>query len=158
MSLSSQLNLSARGTLSTTGFDPLTIGIAWAGGLTDGVGLGQANVVYRGVISVPNGAPVSLDLNGGGLTQPNGAAANFVKLAAVIVFNDSTTAGEVLTVGGGTNAVANVSGTVGPGGIFVLYEPSLAALPVTAGTGDILKFTSASGTISVRVLLLGRSA
>lgn len=129
--------------------------------LARGYGSGTAastfDVVYSDTASIASGTPLSLDLLGSLTSVLTGQTVSFVKLCGVIVKNKSTTSGQYLTLGGGSNALSGFSGKADPSGVFVWFSPIDAMAPV-AGTGDILQIASATGTISCDILLLGRSA
>lgn len=109
-------------------------------------------VVYLGVRSVTSGTPDTMDLNAGGLLQPDNAVATFATVKVVAVRNKSGTA--TLTVGGGTNAVPGISFKVPPGGVAVILA-SATPYTVTASTGDILQVTADTGTASYDVMVVG---
>lgn len=129
----------------------------------DGVLAGQADKIFIKRDSVANGAPDTFDL-AGGLTDPFGVAFSFAKICGIGVLNRNTVAGEILSVGGGTNPFINwvmAAGDgikLGPGGLLMQVDPSLAAYAVTGGTGDVLQIAAAAGTIGYDLMLIGRSA
>jgi len=122
--------------------------------LTPGAGLNQFQNIYAGGQSVPNGAPVTLNLVDGSLKMPDGTATNFTDIQLLVIRNNGAA---VLTVGGGTTPVASIGTiTVNPGAIAVLIaNASGAPYTVTAVTAMLLKFTSAAGTLPVDVIIAG---
>jgi hypothetical protein len=123
-----------------------------------GTGVGQGDILYVAGVTATTGG-LSLDLNGGGLLQIDGTAANFVKIIYWKIVHRGTAG--VLTYGGGSNPVAGISGTLGPGTSSV---PTIAdgtdtngGWTVTPSTGDILKLVASAGTIPCDVILIGRS-
>lgn len=126
--------------------------------LTFGAGTSalQADLLYIKTRSVTSGTPDTMDLNGGGLLQPDATAFNVVEVAIIILFNKDAAA--TLTLGGGSNAVPNIAGTILPGGYAVILAPGNPAYPVTAGTGDILQVTASAGTVLYDIMIIARSA
>jgi len=103
-----------------------------------------------------------LDLRGG-LTDAFGRTLQLATIKALYIRNNNTTAGHNLTVGDGTNGVAlygAAAGTkvIGPGGIELIWEPSLAGVTVTAGTADIIKLDAGANTISYDIVIVGTIA
>jgi hypothetical protein len=131
--------------------------------LTNGVAIDQADIAYVAERSVVSGTPDVLDLIGGGLIGIDGAAFAPVKIVTAVIYNTSAVAAEILTAFGGANGFNTLLGgttgmKVGPGGFIVNHNQSLAGWAVTAGTGDLLPISAASGTITYRIGLIGRSA
>lgn len=130
--------------------------------MLSGTGLDQANRLFADQRSVNTASNDDLDL-AGGLTDAFGQTLTFAKIKAILIYNTILTAGEILNVGGGgvnsfINWVGNASDTVtiGPGGLLVLANPSLAGYAVTASTGDILRIANAgAGTIVYKIVLIG---
>jgi len=83
-------------------------------------------------------------------------------LFGIYVYNRSTTAPDVLHVGGDANAVPLFGAVadyqiVGPGGVLLLVNPT-DGWAVTATTGDIIEIANPGGNdIDCDVALLGRS-
>lgn len=110
----------------------------------DGTGLNQANRIFQDRITIDAEDEELLDLTA--LTDSLGAAVSFARLKAIYLKNRSATAGDVLELGG---TVANGLGSlyvgtnagqlIGPDGIALLVNPSLAGWLVTPATGDILR-------------------
>jgi hypothetical protein len=136
--------------------------------LDSGTGAGQADLVFCDTRSLATGATENLDLAGGSLTSPLGAALTFVEVVGILVVAASANTTD-LTVGNGTNPVVGgpfgATGTntivLQPGGVFLWQVGSSAtsAVQVTAATADILKVTNAAGaTASYDIVLIGRSA
>lgn len=101
-----------------------------------------------------------LDL-AGGLTDEFGAAITFTKIKSIRIYNRQTEVGYDLKVGGAAaNAFllfdnATDIKTVGPGGTLFSDEPSLAGMPVTAGTGDLLKIDAGANTVAYDIVIVG---
>ena len=127
-----------------------------------GTGSNQADVYYAATLS-PGTGGVTLDL-AGSLTDMFGNTVTPVEIMAMIFYNRSTTAAEIVTIG---NAASNqfsawLGGAtqtikLGPGGLFVLTDP-LSGLSCAGGSADQLKLVSASGSPSVDFIVFGRSA
>jgi hypothetical protein len=124
---------------------------------TAGTNAGMIDVAYMGRQSVPNGAPVSLDLSGGGLKTPLGNTATFARVAVLAVHNRSTNTvtltGNFLT----TSFGASFSMPLTAGGRFIYDNPSATGLAVTNSTADTITLTSSAGTNDVDVAVAGRS-
>lgn len=125
----------------------------------NGSGSNQAQVVYSDSNSVASGSPVTYDLRGT-LLGADGSAANFNPVRLLAIRNRSTTTGQNLQVGGGSNSWNTWVGATGdivivpPGGVLVLSSP-IDGFGTTVGTADILQIASASGTIPFDILLIG---
>jgi hypothetical protein len=127
----------------------------------DGDGLGECDVIWKSRRTL-NAASEELDLVGG-LSDAFGVAFSFAKLKGVIIHNRSTTAGDILTIGGATAAVplfsaANDSQPLGPDATFLKLEPSLAGIAVTGGATDKLKLDSGAFNIEFDIILFGVKA
>lgn len=130
--------------------------------LANGVALNQADSLYTTQAAITTGATLSIDVKGS-LLDPFGAAFTPAKLKVIYIFSSSTNTTD-LTLFGDANSVpilntAATTSTLKPGGMFMVVQPSLAAIPVTAGTGDIIKIVNASGaTANVDIILIGTSS
>jgi hypothetical protein len=140
----------------------LSYGKTWA--WASGTGVDTADRIYMKKDTVATGTPKTYDI-AGGLTDILGNTITMAKVNAIIVVNNSVTAGEILTVGAGSNPLLNwVIATgdgvkAGPGGAVVCLDPSLAGYAVTGGTGDVLQISVAAGaTVPIDVIIIGRSA
>lgn len=139
--------------------------------LLSGTGAGKADVSYGPKRrTLASGIAEELDLRGG-LLDMNGNAAVFVRVNLLYVRSVAlkTDAGAVLEIGGTIGTVENFKlfkstddiYKLGPGGLFLVYEPSAAALPTVAGTEDLLRIANVSSpaaSISYDILIVGGSA
>ena len=131
--------------------------------LANGVAINQADVIYKQAATITTAATLSLDLKGGGLLDVFGVAINPVKLVGIYIFSKLSNTTN-LTLLGDANSVpilntAATTVTLKPGGKFEVWDPSLAAITVTAGTGDIVKIVNAAGASAlVDIVIVGRSA
>jgi hypothetical protein len=130
----------------------------------NGVVINTADKVFAKSDTVSSGSPKTYDVSGG-ITDAFGNSLTLAKVTAIAVFNNSTTVGEILSIGAGSNPLLNwVIATgdgvkVGPGGFFAIADPSLAAFGVTAGTGDVLQVAVAAGTnVPFDIVIVGRTA
>lgn len=136
----------------------------------DGVGAGQADVLWHDRRTLAAGAHDDLDLAGGLTRSLFGGSVTiaFAKAKAIVVKSLATASGDVLRVGPGAasnsftapfGGVAGALVEVGPGSLLVLCE-LLDGWTVTPGTADILRITNTSGTNSVDydIALLGTSS
>ena len=138
--------------------------VSFALGMAYGTSDNQADLVYSARTTVTNGAPDDYDLSGSLTSLLTGASVNFVEICWIVVVNESTTAGDFVAVGGGSNPLVNwVSAggdavNVGPGGCLMVGSP-IDGYAVTASTADILRInTSSANTITYRLIIIGRSA
>lgn len=128
----------------------------------DGTAINQANRMYANRLALST-TPTDLDFSGS-LADPLGNTITFAKINGIFIKNLSSVAAEIVSVGGDAASVAGWVGAVndlvkvGPGGVFALFNPALAAYTVTATTGDILQLVADSGTPSVDIVVIGRSA
>ena len=129
----------------------------------DGTGLDQADIMWHDSRTL---AATSEDLDlAGTLTGSFGTTVTFAKVKGILIKNTSTTATEILSVGGaaGNQFVNWVSATndeinIGPNGVFLLFNPSAAGYAVTAGTGDLLKIDAGADTITYEITVWGTTA
>lgn len=122
----------------------------------NGSGAGQAGVLYQGKLSLTAGA-LNVDLNGV-LTDSYGSTVSLVRVKAIYVQNNSTSAN--MTFGAAaTNTWATLFNTTGtitlpPSAWFVAATPDATGWAVTASTGDILK-VAGTGTDQFTIVLIG---
>jgi hypothetical protein len=147
----------------TVGLSPtlgVNIGVNVAPSTTfaDGVGAGQANVLYQfgGTFS---GTTASIDLNGV-LTDSYGTTVALLRVKALYIENTSTT--NNIVVGNGTNPWATLLGathtlTLRPLSWFIVSTGDATGWAVTAATGDILLLTGTSGQ-PYKIAILGGNA
>lgn len=145
------LNLFTTLTGSTDDFGPDSIVNTFPfteGLLTDGSGASQANKRYKGKLSITAGSSQTLDLYGG-LTDPEGNTLNLTRIVAIAIRNANTVAGDNLEIGGAAShpweswaAAAGSKEKVGPGGVWLKWEPSAAGMAVVNGTSDNLKIAN----------------
>jgi len=120
--------------------------------------VGNVDRCFCEAFTVSAGTP--LTVNVGSATDPMGNALGIVHVTSVVVENDSTTAGQDFTVGGGTHPVLGTDqGTAqANGGVFCLVNPN-PGYAVVSGTSDTLQVLVASGTsVAGKITILGRSA
>ncbi len=129
-----------------------------------GTGNNKVNAIWsRPPTAVVNGSPEDIDLSGSLTSVVDGTTVSFPIMMGLFIVNHSTTSGQYVTIGAGSNPwitwlTASGDGVrVGPGGFQALWSP-LDGYAVTGGTGDILRLASAAGSPTVSVLLVGRSA
>jgi len=129
--------------------------------LANGVGLGQINAIYHEQLSIAGSATTTLDVAGGGLVDPFGAAFAPARLKAAIVYSlpANLNSLDVIRTANGVPFLGAAADkfTVTPGGLFVGVNPSAAGWVVAAGTADEIALTNiaATNTILIDVILLG---
>jgi hypothetical protein len=119
---------------------------------------GNVNECFSEAFTVSAGTPITISLPSA--NDPLGNALSFVHVTSVLVENDSTTAGQDFTVGGGTHPVLGTDqGTAqANGGAFFVFNPN-PGYSVVSGTSDTLQISVAAGTsVAGKVTIFGRSA
>jgi len=114
----------------------------------------EVNQLYVGDRTVASGANDDIDLSGS-LTNFVGETVTFSRIKLILIYNPSTLAGEILTLGGGGSnswiapfgASSTFKDSVYPSGLWLRTAP-LDGFLVTAGSADILRVHN-SGTLSV---------
>ena len=127
--------------------------VSWAP--TVGTAAGNADKIYSAAFTVTSGTPLVLDMTS--LLDPLGGAVNFAHVLAVIISNDSVTAGQIFTVGGGTTPVLGSDQlTVQPnGGVGAVINPNPG---YTTASANLLKILVAAGTaVAGKITIIGRS-
>lgn len=121
---------------------------------TVGSATGNVNKVYSATFSVATGTPVSLDLTT--LTDPLGNALNFGTVYSILVTNDSVTAGQDLTIFGGTNGlIATSTELVYANGGTKLLDTGTTGI-ATDGTHKIVTIAAAAGTVAGKITIIGK--
>jgi hypothetical protein len=156
-----QVNVQLRCQL-TTGGPPavVTSQVSHQPGITLGAGNTAGNVdrCFSESFTVSAGSPLTVNLSSA--ADPLGNAVGIVHVTSVLVENDSSTAGQDFTVGGGTHPVLGTDqGTAqANGGAFLVTNPN-PGYSVVASASDTLQISVASGTnVPGKVTILGRSA
>lgn len=127
----------------------------------NGTGANKVGVVFSGRFSTA--VAVDHDLRGGLVSVASGASVPFPIVCGIFLKNLSTTTGQYLSIGGGSNPFITWLGAtgdairVGPGGLFTLWSP-VDGYAVTADTADILRVTPATGTIAYELCVVGRAS
>ncbi len=138
-------------------------------GWPDGIGQGQANLVYNELHLVTANSPtLDLDLFGS-LTDAFGNTLNFLKILAILVQNKNT-GNQLLRVGGAGSANDAFNAPFGgddDGFVDVGSESTILiggnykhGFAVIAGNEDVLRFVNVSATedISFEVTIIGRTS
>jgi hypothetical protein len=135
--------------------------------LTAGIAAGMADKVFHDTRTLTASATENLDLNGGGLLDPLGAAFNIVKVKGIVVAaSDANTNDVIVGAAAATpwSALLGATGTVTvrPGGLFAAFagQADSVAYAVGVGATDLLKVAnSAAGTsVTYDVIIVGTSA
>ncbi len=129
--------------------------------LASGNSLDQANRIFSDQRTLASSASDSLDLYGS-LTDGFGTTLNFSRIAGILIQNTSTTAGDYLSVGNGTNGIASCFGNandiikIQPNGLVFLWAPSAAGYAVVDTSADVLKIlNSGANSITYNIVLIG---
>lgn len=158
MSIALTLNGNYQNALDlSTPHDPF--GVAFRDSLATGTGKDQNNVLWHDSRTL---TAESEDLALGALVDAFGTTVTFTKVKGIYIRNTSTTADDILLVGGaaGTqfvNWVANSSDIIHiyPDGVFFLHNPSAAGYAVGDTTADDLKIDAVANTITYEIAIWG---
>jgi hypothetical protein len=121
-----------------------------------GTSSGSVNLEYHASIAVSSGSPLVLDLTN--LTDPLGQPITFAVVNAILLTNDSTTATNDLSLGGGTHPLIATCPLVAQatGGAVAFLAPAVG-MPVTSGSTNNLQIAAAAGSaVPGRLTILGR--
>jgi hypothetical protein len=140
----------------------------YAQSLTDGVSADQADVLFHDQRTVANGASDDLDLTA--LSQSiygSSVTFSFAKVKGILIINLSTTASDVLRVGGAGagsafstpfNSDADAQVEVPADGCLLLVNKK-NGWTVTSGTGDVLRIQNpGSASINYRIVIVGATS
>ncbi len=167
MALSTTIDLGVSAALTTaldlvTGSAPLSYSKRIA--LATGTGASQADKVWSDTRTIAASGSEDLDL-AGVLTDALGVTFTLAKLKAVMIVAAAANTNSVRVTRPAANGVplflaASDGLDVVPGGAFLWVAPNLAAVTVTAATGDLLTVANSSSGTSVTydVVLIGTSA
>lgn len=131
--------------------------------LENGTAANQCDVVWSASSTVTSGTPATIDLRGALASVLTGDGINFVEVVGFLIKNKSTTSGQTLEIGDGSNSFSTWAGgagdtvIVGAGGAMFISAP-IDGYATTAGTGDILQIVATTGTVAYDVIVFGRSA
>jgi hypothetical protein len=133
--------------------------------LASGIIAQQADKLYVARHTIGSSATVILDVAaGGGLLDPFGAAFAIAKLKYLIALPDPANVHAINLVSP-TNGVPFLGAAADlipmhAGGYYAMTWPGLAAIPVTAGTGDLIHLVNTGATAGqiVDLILGGASA
>lgn len=130
----------------------------------NGTGANQADRMYIDSNTLAASGTANVDL-AGSLTDAFGAALTFARIKAVFIGAASGNTNNVNVTTPGANGAplflaAGDGIGVRPGGVFAWVAPDAVAVPVTAGTGDLLTFTNsaAGSSVTYEVIIIGSSA
>ena len=107
--------------------------------------------------SVASGVPVTYDLRGA-LVDAQGATITRTTPCMILLRNKSTTTGQYITVGAGSNPIASCWGAAGDAAVcgpdsVLLLSSVIDGFATTAGTADVLTLTAAAGTPTFDLLI-----
>lgn len=158
----------------TTIDDTLSSLAITAASLTTGPGLNQGNQLWHDRRTLASAATETIDLYdfaidaGSAQNDSLGNALAMVRIKVLLIYNRSTTAGENFTLfGEGTtaawNSLLNGSDTakavLGPGGVFLVTNPSAAGMAVADTTNHLLKVeNSGSGSNDFDIIVIGANS
>jgi hypothetical protein len=130
--------------------------------LASGVGASQADKIYTQTYAIATAGTQSIDVQAA-LVDALGAAFTPAKLKAVYIYSQSANTTNLTLFGDAASVpilnTAATTVTLLPGGMFLVVQPPLAGIAVTATTADIIKIVNAAGaTANVDVVLVGTSS
>jgi|SRR5688500_4620070 len=168
MPLSASVLIQLQALLTNTSAD-LTLPsapLSWARqfNIANGTGANQADRMYIDSNTLAASGTANVDL-AGSLTDAFGAALTFARIKAVFIAAAEGNTNDVQVTRPGANGAplfmaAGDGIVVRPGGAFAWIAPDAVAVPVTAGTGDLLTFTNsaAGSSVTYEVIIIGASA
>lgn len=167
MALAANVKVSINATLTKTAdFESASSAIAHALSVafTDGTAAGMADRIFKDTRTLAASATEDLDLSGA-LTNIYGEAVVFADVRCILITADSGNTNNVNVTRPASNGLpiflaASDGVAVRPGGAFLYLAQDATAIPVTAGTGDLLTLTNSSGTTGVTysITIIGASA
>lgn len=128
--------------------------------LSDGLIIDKCDLVYAAKsVAISGSGTNNLDV-AGTLTDFYGTVITAVKLKFFYLKNLSTTPGDILRLGNHATGElllwsAGATQDIGPNGFVLIWEPSLAGIPVTATTGDLLKILEVAGNANTYDVAFG---
>lgn len=133
--------------------------------LASGIIANAADVIFADTRTIAASGTDTLDLAGGGLVDSLGTAFAPLKLKGLLVVAAGANVNNVQVTRPASNGVplflaAGDGIPVLPGGYFAWASPNLAAIAVTAGTGDLIAIVNSAGGTSVDydLVIVGTSA
>jgi hypothetical protein len=126
--------------------------------LAAGNSAGNVDRCYSASFTITTGTP--LTINVASAFDPLGSALGMIHVTSVLVENDSATAGQDMTIGGGANPVLGTYLGIAQanGGVDFSCNPN-PGFTVAGGSADTLTITVAAGTsVPGKITILGRSA
>lgn len=131
----------------------------------NGTGANQADRLWADSNTLAASANVDVDL-AGSLTDALGQALTFARVKAIFVRAATGNANNVVVGGAAANQFVGPFGaathtiSVRPGGVLALLAVDATGWPVTAGTGDLLRFANsgAGSSVTYDALIIGASA
>jgi hypothetical protein len=167
MALSANVKVSVNATQTKTAdFESASSAIALALSVaySDGTGAGQADRIFKDTRTLTASATEDLDFSGA-LTDIYGATVVFADIRVLLITADAANTNNVRVIRPASNglvifAAASDEIVVRPGGAFLYMAQDTTAIPVTAGTGDLLTITNSAGSTSVtyNIVAIGASA
>lgn len=167
MALTATVKASVNASLTKTAdFESAASAIAHAFAITfsDGTAAGQADRIFKDTRTLAASATEDLDLSGS-LTNIYGETVAFADVRAILVTADSGNTNNVNVTRPASNGLpvflaAGDGVAVRPGGAWLYVAADATAIPVTAGTGDLLTLTNSAGSTSVTysITIIGASA
>lgn len=166
MPLSGSLKIAANfAQTKTADFESASSAIALALSIafTDGNAAGNADRIWKDTRTINASANEDLDMSGT-LTDIYGASVIFADVRAIVIIASSNNTNNVRLIRPASNGLplflaAGDGIDIRPGGMFLWACADATAVPVTAGTGDLLNVAnSSSGTgVDYSIVIIGSS-
>lgn len=167
MPLNTKFVLDVQATLSkalTLGTASLPLAYTKRYDLANGTGATAADQMYTATRTLGPSGTEDLDL-AGVLLDAFGAAITMARLKGLIVVAAAGNTNNVVVSRPASNGVpifsaASAALPIRPGGLFAWLAPDVTAVPVAAGTGDLITVTNSGAGTSVTydVVIIGASA
>ncbi len=132
--------------------------------LASGVAINQADRVFSDTRTIAASTTEDLDVSGGALTDPGGAAFTIAKLKMLSVCASTANTNSVVLLGDANSVpilgTAATTTSLDPGACAVFFRPSLAGYTVTNATGDIIQVANggAGTTVTYDIVIIGTSS
>jgi hypothetical protein len=123
-----------------------------------GSGFDQSDAVFEQSINITASGNETLNLSA--LTDPLGAALNFTRIKAIVVYADPTNVNDIVLGNAGTTPFSGpFSGTalvhVPPGGELAMVNPQAAGWAVGAGINLLVANGGAGTSVTGKLLIIG---
>ncbi|MDP9175548.1 MAG: hypothetical protein M3O30_17030 [Planctomycetota bacterium] len=119
---------------------------------------GNVDRCYAAPFTVSAGTPLTINVSTA--LDPLQNTTGMLHVSAILIENDSTVAGQDMTIGGGTHPISTTDNATAQanGGAHLMWNPN-PGYTVTAGAADTVTISVAAGAnVPGKITILGRSA